>query len=137
MGATLHQVQGRQAPTQVAIYVTDAKVMWTWWACPTRSSKQFQIRGWTMSTKSKRKGDGYERELAKWLDYMLFGGVGQVTRTPLSGGGAHIDGAGKADLQGTPTVWVEANEQNGSNLTPQSNKPRKVSATLVLTRCQS
>lgn len=61
-----------------------------------------------MSTKSKRKGDGYERELAKWLDYMLFGGVGQVTRTPLSGGGAHIDGAGKADLQGTPTVWVEA-----------------------------
>ena len=61
-----------------------------------------------MSTKSKRKGDGYERELAKWLDYMLFGGNGQVTRTPLSGGGAHIDGAGKADLQGTPTVWVEA-----------------------------
>jgi len=61
-----------------------------------------------MSTKSKRKGDGYERELAKWLDYMLFGGSGQVTRTPLSGGGAHIDGAGKADLQGTPTVWVEA-----------------------------
>ena len=59
-------------------------------------------------SKSKRKGDGYGRELAKYLDFMLFGGSGQITRTPLSGGGAHIDGAGKADLQGTPTVWVEA-----------------------------
>lgn len=59
-------------------------------------------------SKQKRKGDGYERELAKWLDKHLFGAVGQITRTPLSGGGAHIDGAGKADLQGTPTVWVEA-----------------------------
>ncbi len=59
-------------------------------------------------SKSKRKGDGYERELAKWLDYMLFGGSGHITRTPLSGGGSSIDGAGGADLQGTPTVWVEA-----------------------------
>lgn len=59
-------------------------------------------------SKQKNKGDGYERELAKWLDTFLFDSSGQVTRTPLSGGGAHIDGAGKADLQGTPTVWVEA-----------------------------
>tara|TARA_R110002124_G_scaffold159517_2_gene326765 strand:- start:4089 stop:4607 length:519 start_codon:yes stop_codon:yes gene_type:complete len=59
-------------------------------------------------SKQKRKGDGYERELAKWLDANLFDSVGQITRTPLSGGGSHVDGAGKADLQGTPTVWVEA-----------------------------
>ena len=59
-------------------------------------------------TRSKRKGDGYERELAKWLDFMLFANAGAVQRTPLSGGGSHIDGAGKADLMGTPTAWIEA-----------------------------
>ena len=56
----------------------------------------------------KRKGDGYERELAKYLDQKLFGTTGQISRMPLSGGGSHLGGGGRADLLGTPTVWVEA-----------------------------
>ena len=59
-------------------------------------------------SKQKRKGDGYERELAKWLDRRLFGGEGKVTRAPLSGGGSYITGGGRADLIGTPDLWVEA-----------------------------
>jgi len=59
-------------------------------------------------SKQKRKGDGYERELAKWLDWMLFRGTERITRMPLSGGGSHVGGGGKADLNGTPTIWVEA-----------------------------
>ena len=59
-------------------------------------------------SKQKRKGDGYERELAKWLDWMLFAGKGQVQRMPLSGGGSHVGGGGRADLNGTPSIWVEA-----------------------------
>lgn len=59
-------------------------------------------------SKQKRKGDGYERELAKWLDWLLFDGKGQVQRMPLSGGGSHAGGGGRADLTGTPSVWVEA-----------------------------
>ena len=56
----------------------------------------------------KRKGDGYERELAKYLDQKLFGGSGQIHRMPLSGGGSNLGGGGRADLSGTPTIWVEA-----------------------------
>ena len=59
-------------------------------------------------TRSKRKGDGYERELAKWLDFMLFANAGNVQRAPLSGGGRYVGGGGRADLIGTPTVWGEA-----------------------------
>ena len=59
-------------------------------------------------SKSKRKGDGYERELAKWLDFMLFANGGTVQRAPLSGGGRYAGGGGRADLVGTPTAWVEA-----------------------------
>lgn len=59
-------------------------------------------------SKQKRKGDGYERELAKWLDWMLFDGSGQIQRMPLSGGGSHLGGGGRADISGTPTIWVEA-----------------------------
>ena len=59
-------------------------------------------------SKQKRKGDGYERELAKWLDRRLFGGEGKVTRAPLSGGGSYITGGGRADLIGTPDLWIEA-----------------------------
>ena len=59
-------------------------------------------------SKQKRKGDGYERELAKWLDRRLFGGDGKITRAPLSGGGSYITGGGRADLIGTPDLWVEA-----------------------------
>lgn len=59
-------------------------------------------------SKQKRKGDGYERELAKWLDRRLFGGEGKITRAPLSGGGSYITGGGRADLIGTPDLWIEA-----------------------------
>lgn len=56
-----------------------------------------------MSNKSgkfgKRKGDGYERELAKYLDQKLFGSTGQISRMPLSGGGSHL-GVGVE-----PTCW--------------------------------
>jgi len=59
-------------------------------------------------TRSKRKGDGYERELAKWLNHWLFGDEPQVQRAPLSGGGSNPFGGGLPDLNGTPFVWVEA-----------------------------
>ncbi len=59
-------------------------------------------------SKQKRKGDGYERELAKWLDYWLFGSSGHVQRAPLSGGGSNAFGGGLPDLNGTPFMWVEA-----------------------------
>ena len=59
-------------------------------------------------SKQKRKGDGYERELAKWLNHWLFGDKPQVQRAPLSGGGANLFGGGLPDLNGTPFVWVEA-----------------------------
>ena len=36
----------------------------------------------------KRKGDGYERELAKYFNEKVFGGDDLVQRMPLSGGGA-------------------------------------------------
>ena len=59
-------------------------------------------------SRQKRKGDGYERELAKWLDNMLFNNRNQVQRMPLSGGGSHVGGGGRADITGTPTIWIEA-----------------------------
>ena len=46
----------------------------------------------------KRKGDGYERELAKYLDQKLFGSTGQISRMPLSGGGSHLGGWGSSRL---------------------------------------
>ena len=36
----------------------------------------------------KRKGDGYERELAKYFNEKVFDGEDKVQRAPLSGGGA-------------------------------------------------
>ena len=36
----------------------------------------------------KRKGDGYERELAKYFNKKIFDGEDKVQRMPLSGGGA-------------------------------------------------
>jgi hypothetical protein len=61
-----------------------------------------------MTSPQKAKGDKYERDLAKLMDNVLFGGRGQVFRAPLSGGGRNIGGGGRADLSGTPDVWVEA-----------------------------
>ena len=55
----------------------------------------------------KRKGDGYERELAKYFNEKVFGGDDLVQRMPLSGGGA-IKSSGGSDLKNTPHIYVEA-----------------------------
>ena len=55
----------------------------------------------------KRKGDGYERELAKYLNEKMFNGDDKVQRMPLSGGGA-VKSSGGSDLKNTPYIFVEA-----------------------------
>jgi len=59
-------------------------------------------------SRSKNKGDGYERELAAHFNDVLHAGSPRVCRTPLSGGGRSLLGGGQADLTGTPGIWVEA-----------------------------
>lgn len=56
----------------------------------------------------KAKGDAYERDIARLLDAALFASRGQVHRAPLSGGGRNIGGGGRADIVGTPAIWIEA-----------------------------
>ncbi len=56
----------------------------------------------------KKKGDKYERELARYMSQHLFGCDDRIQRTPLSGGGSSMGGGGSADLNGTPALWVEA-----------------------------
>ena len=55
----------------------------------------------------KRKGDGYERELAKYFNKIVFGDEDLVQRAPLSGGGA-VKSSGGSDLKNTPHIYVEA-----------------------------
>ena len=55
----------------------------------------------------KRKGDGYERELAKYFNEKVFDGEDKVQRAPLSGGGA-VKSSGGSDLKNTPCIFVEA-----------------------------
>ena len=55
----------------------------------------------------KRKGDGYERELAKYFNKKVFDGEDKVQRAPLSGGGA-VKSSGGSDLKNTPYIFVEA-----------------------------
>jgi Holliday junction resolvase len=55
----------------------------------------------------KRKGDGYERELAKYFNEKIFNGEDIVQRAPLSGGGA-VKSSGGSDLKNTPYIYVEA-----------------------------
>ena len=55
----------------------------------------------------KRKGDGYERELAKYFNEKVFDGEDKVQRAPLSGGGA-VKSSGGSDLKNTPHIFVEA-----------------------------
>ena len=55
----------------------------------------------------KRKGDGYERELAKYFNKKIFDGEDKVQRMPLSGGGA-IKSSGGSALKNTPHIYVEA-----------------------------
>ena len=55
----------------------------------------------------KNKGDAYERELAAYLNSTVLP-TGTASRAPLSGGGMSFNGAGQADLLGTPGLHVEA-----------------------------
>ena len=64
----------------------------------------------------KRKGDTYERDLARWFNTKLFGGTERVTRAPLSGGGYTSLNAGGADLIGLPLVFVEAKRVEKLNI---------------------
>ena len=54
---------------------------------------------------AKQKGDNYERELAEYINRVVFNNEKVVSRTPLSGGGQHN---GKADLEGIEFLSVEA-----------------------------
>ena len=54
---------------------------------------------------AKQKGDNYERELAEYINRVVFNNEKVVSRTPLSGGGQHD---GKADLEGIEFLSVEA-----------------------------
>ena len=54
---------------------------------------------------AKQKGDNYERELAEYINRVVFNNEKIVSRTPLSGGGQHD---GKADLEGIEFLSVEA-----------------------------
>ena len=61
-----------------------------------------------MANPQKSKGDAYERELAAYLNEVVFG-EDRCQRAPLSGGGkSGIVIAGGADLVGTPDVFIEA-----------------------------
>ena len=64
----------------------------------------------------KRKGDTFERDLARWFNIKLFGGTERVTRAPLSGGGYTSLNSGGADLIGLPLVFVEAKRTEKLNI---------------------
>jgi len=64
----------------------------------------------------KRKGDEYERDLARWFNAKLFGGTERVSRAPLSGGGFTTLNSGGADLLGLPLVFVEAKRTEKLNI---------------------
>ena len=58
----------------------------------------------------KTKGDGYERELASYLNVNVFSGAEQVARAIMSGsmGRGTGRGIGGSDLTGAPLLYVEA-----------------------------
>lgn len=68
-----------------------------------------------MTTMQKRKGDAYERELAKYLNDNVYGKE-QAFRAPLSGGGTHNLHHGGADLVGTIGLFVEAKRTERLNI---------------------
>ena len=57
-------------------------------------------------SKQKNKGDGYERELAAYINEQT--GIGTASRAPLSGGGVVGILSGGADLLGVPELFIEA-----------------------------
>ena len=61
--------------------------------------------GGIQMSKMKNKGDGYERELAAYINE--YTGL-HSSRAPLSGGGAIGILSGGADLLGTPSIFIEA-----------------------------
>jgi hypothetical protein len=58
-----------------------------------------------LTTSSKRKGDGYERELATYINEKT--GLQTAHRAPLSGGGM-VGLSGGADIIGVPELFIEA-----------------------------
>tara|TARA_B100001057_G_C22798142_1_gene930482 strand:- start:169 stop:552 length:384 start_codon:yes stop_codon:yes gene_type:complete len=56
-------------------------------------------------SKQKKKGDDYERELAKYINKET--GLRTAHRAPLSGGG-NVDMYGGADVLGVPGIFIEA-----------------------------
>tara|TARA_B100000214_G_scaffold370383_1_gene344937 strand:- start:2677 stop:3093 length:417 start_codon:yes stop_codon:yes gene_type:complete len=58
-----------------------------------------------MSNPRKQKGDGYERELAHYINEKT--GL-QCFRAPLSGGGTIHKHSGGADILATPNLFIEA-----------------------------
>jgi|TARA_Y100000401_G_C8269995_1_gene197851 hypothetical protein len=56
-------------------------------------------------SKQKKKGDDYERELAKYINQET--GLKTAHRAPLSGGG-YVDMSGGADVLGVPGIFIEA-----------------------------
>jgi hypothetical protein len=64
-----------------------------------------------MTTSKQKKGNAYERELARYFtDHM---GV-HTERSPLSGGGRGLTAF--ADLYGPPHLWIEAKRQESLDL---------------------
>ena len=68
-----------------------------------------------MTTPQKRKGDAYERELAKYLNDNVYREE-RCFRAPLSGGGKHNLHHGGADLTGTTDLFVEAKRTERLNI---------------------
>lgn len=73
-------------------------------ACGSTARPAAKGEGIQMS-KMKNKGDGYERELAAYINE--YTGL-NASRAPLSGGGAIGILSGGADLLGTPSIFIEA-----------------------------
>lgn len=68
-----------------------------------------------MTTPQKRKGDAYERELAKYLNENVYGKE-LCFRAPLSGGGTHNLQHGGSDIVGATDLFIEAKRTERLNI---------------------